>query len=45
MSNLKPGLDYFSFDVDFFNDEKIEFVYAKFGTIGEIITIQLLCKI
>jgi len=39
------GLDYFSFDVDFFNDPKIEFVAAKYGNIGEIITIKLLCRI
>jgi hypothetical protein len=31
MSKYKSGLDYFSFDIDFFNDEKIEFVSAKFG--------------
>lgn len=39
------GLDYFSFDVDFFNDPKIEFVAAKYGNIGEIITVKLLCRI
>ena len=41
----KIGLDYFPFDIDFFNDEKIEFVSARFGMKGEIITIRLLCKI
>lgn len=41
----KEGLDYFSFDVNFFTDEKIEFISARFGTQGEIITIKLLCKI
>jgi len=45
MSKYKSGLDYFSFDIDFFNDEKIEFVSARFGIVGEIITIKLLCKI
>jgi hypothetical protein len=45
VSKYKSGLDYFSFDIDFFNDEKIEFTSAKFGTQGEIITIKLLCKI
>jgi len=45
MSKHKSGLDYFSFDIDFFNDEKIEFISAKFGIKGEIITIKLLCKI
>lgn len=41
----KTGLDYFSFDVDFFNDEKIEFVSAKYGNIGELIVVKLLCRI
>lgn len=41
----KQGLDYFAFDIDFFNDEKIEFVSARFGIKGEIIAIRLLCKI
>lgn len=39
------GLRYFSFDVDFFIDEKIEFVSARFGIKGEVIAIKLLCKI
>lgn len=41
----KVGIDYFPFDVDFFNDEKIEFTSARFGVKGEVITIRLLCKI
>jgi hypothetical protein len=41
----KTGIDYFPFDVDFFQDEKIQFVSARFGTKGEAITIRLLCKI
>src|SRR4051812_47898682 len=41
----KTGLDYFSFDVDFFSDEKVEFVSARFGLKGELIAIKLLCKI
>lgn len=45
MSNVKTGLDYFPLDVDFFNDEKIEFISAKFGILGEIITIKLLARI
>lgn len=43
--NKKVGLDYFSLDVDFFMDEKIQFVSARFGTRGEAITLRLLCKI
>lgn len=45
MSNLKAGLGYFSFDVDFFEDPKLEFISAKFGIKGEIIAIKLLCRI
>jgi len=45
MRAFKTGLDYFSFDVDFFDDEKIEFVSAKFGELGELILIKLLCRI
>ncbi len=41
----KQGLDYFSFDVDFFNDEKIEAISGEFGIKGEITTIKLLCAI
>jgi hypothetical protein len=41
----KSGIEYFPFDVDFFTDEKIEFVSARFGMKGEIIVVRLLCKI
>ena len=41
----KTGLDYFPLDVDFFEDEKIEFVSAKFGELGELVCIKLLCRI
>ncbi|MDR1884271.1 MAG: DUF4373 domain-containing protein [Prevotella sp.] len=41
----KTGIDYFPFDVDFFHDEKIQFVSARFGMKGESITVRLLCKI
>jgi hypothetical protein len=41
----KKGLDYFPLDVDFFNDEKIEFVSARFDEKGELITVKLLCAI
>jgi hypothetical protein len=43
--NIKTGIDYFPFDIDFFQDEKIQFVSARFGTRGEAITIRLLCKL
>lgn len=41
----KQGLDYFPFDVDFFEDDKIAFVFARFGALGETIALKLLCKI
>ncbi|WP_051290795.1 DUF4373 domain-containing protein [Dysgonomonas capnocytophagoides] len=42
---LKQGIDYFSFDVDFFDDEKIEPISGEFGVKGEIIVIRLLCAV
>ena len=45
MSRYKTGLDYFPFDIDFFNDQKIEFVTAKYGIEGEIIAVKILCKV
>lgn len=42
---IKTGLDYFPFDVDFFNDDKIELVSSEFGLKGELIAIRLLCHI
>lgn len=42
---IKEGLDYFPFDVDFFNDEKLEFVSARFDEKGELIAVKLLCRI
>lgn len=42
---IKQGLDYFPFDVNFFDDTKIEFISAKFGLKGEAIIIRLLAKI
>ena len=41
----KTGLSYFPFDIDFFSDEKIEFLSARLGLKGEAIAIRLLCKI
>lgn len=38
-------IDYFSFDVDFFEDEKIEPISGEFGVKGEIVVIKLLCAI
>lgn len=41
----KQGLDYFPFDVDFFEDEKIEAISGEFGIKGELVVIRLLCAI
>jgi DnaD/phage-associated family protein len=41
----KLGLQYFSFDVDIFEDEKLFDVTNEFGPLGEIIFIRLLCYI
>lgn len=44
-SPMKRGLDFFSFDVDFFDDEKIQFISARFGIKGEVCAIRLLTRI
>lgn len=41
----KRGLSSFAFDVDFFNDEKIEAIANEFGIKGEIVAVKLLCAI
>lgn len=41
----KIGLDYFPFDIDFFDDEKIIAISGEFGIKGEITVIKLLCAI
>ena len=41
----KTGLDYFPFDIDFFDDEKIMAISGEFGIKGEITTVKLLCAI
>lgn len=41
----KASLSYFPFNVDFFSDDKIMLVAARFGVKGEIIAVKLLCKI
>lgn len=41
----KVGLDYYPFDVGFFDDMKIMLVAEKFGWKGELIAVKLLCQI
>ena len=46
MSNIsKHGIDFFPMDVDFFQDEKIQYVSARFVLKGEAIAVRLMCKI
>ncbi len=39
------GIDYFPFNVDFFDDDKLALIESEFGLKGSIIAIRLLCKI
>lgn len=41
----KDGLDYFPLDVDFFEDEKIKILRARYGADGISLYIYLLCRI
>ena len=43
----KQGIDYFPFDVDFFEDDKISLVSEEFGGLARpaVVAIKLLCKI
>lgn len=41
----KVGIDYFPFNVDFFDDDKIKLIEAEFGGKGIDVTIRLLAKI
>lgn len=45
MRPVKKGLTYFPFDVDFFDDDKLLFVSARFGLKGELVVVKLLCRI
>jgi hypothetical protein len=41
----KQGLDYFPFDCDFFQDEKVVAIAGEFGLKGEIAIVKLLCAV
>ncbi len=41
----KQSLEYFPFDVDMFDDDKVSLISIEFGAVGESILIRLLCKI
>lgn len=42
---IKMGVDYFSFDVDFFSDKKIKILKSRYGADGITIYLYLLCEI
>lgn len=41
----KTGLDYFPFDIDMFDDDKLLPISGEFGFKGEIVVVKLLCAI
>ena len=41
----KEGVEYFSFDVDFFSDKKIKVLKARYGADGIAIFLYLLCEV
>ena len=41
----RDGIDYFSFDTDFFADDKIKLIRGEFGAKGLLILIYLFCEI
>ena len=41
----KPGLSYFPLDVDFFTDNRIRILRARYGNNGIVVYIYLLCEI
>lgn len=42
---IKPGLDYFPFDVDFVNNEKVEALMGEFGSKGVLMLVYLLSAV
>jgi hypothetical protein len=42
---LKIGLRYFPFEVDFFDEDEIQYVSSRFDEKGELIAVKLMCKI
>ena len=41
----KKRLDFFPFDIDFFDDEKIVSIFSEFGSKGELVAVKLLCEV
>ncbi len=42
---MANSIEYFPFNIDFFNDDKVALIEAEYGAIGSCIAIRLLCKI
>lgn len=42
---FKNGLEYFPLDVDIFNDDKLFDVQNKYGAIGEVVYLRMLCLV
>ena len=42
---IKDGVDYFPFDIDFFNDRKIQVLQGRYGSDGIALYMYLLCEI
>lgn len=45
MSLQNKGLDSFSLNIDFFDNDKIALIEAEHGWKGSLITLKLLCRI
>lgn len=42
---IRDGIDYFSFDTDFFADDKVKLIRSEFGAKGVMLLIYLFCEI
>ena len=42
---MKPGIDYFPFDVHFFDDKIMKGISGEFGAKGQLATVKLLCAV
>lgn len=41
---IKEGVDYFPFDTNFFNDDKVKLIRSEFGAKGVYVLVYLLCE-
>lgn len=42
---MRDGIEYFSFDTDFFADDKVKLIRSEFGAKGIVVLIYLFCEI